>query len=116
MRAGINKFRRKDSLEGSLFAATQVFTPSPAGRSPQRGRVGEGVGDITCEVKFLFFMFVALTPDLSHYVSYSSFTGTSIARVAREETFQRFFASRLLSNRAKKPVFPDSKIEILSRK
>ena len=30
-------------------------TPSPAGRSPQRGRGGEGVSDITDEPKFHFF-------------------------------------------------------------
>ena len=30
-------------------------TPSPAGRSPQRGRVGEGVSDIIDEPKFHFF-------------------------------------------------------------
>ena len=30
-------------------------SPSPAGRSPQRGRVGEGVSDIIDEPKFQFF-------------------------------------------------------------
>ena len=43
------------------------FSPSPAGRSPQRGRVGVGVSDIAHELKLLFFNdFAALTPTLSH--------------------------------------------------
>ena len=40
-------------------------SPSPAGRSPQRGRVGVGVGDIAHEINLLFFnAFYALTSTL----------------------------------------------------
>ena len=36
------------------------MSPSPAGRSPQRGRVGEGVSNIVSEKKFRFFIFTTL--------------------------------------------------------
>ena len=36
--------------------------PSPAGRSPQRGRVGEGVSGVVYEQMATFFTFAALTP------------------------------------------------------
>jgi len=41
-------------------------SPSPAGRSPQRGRDGVGVSDMVDEPEFQFFTFAALTPALSH--------------------------------------------------
>ena len=51
-------------------------SPSPAGRSPQRGRVGVGVSDIAHELNFLFFNdFAALTPTLSRYASNACPTG-----------------------------------------
>ena len=37
-------------------------SPSPAGRSPQRGRVGVGVSDIIDEPKFQFFNCLLLSP------------------------------------------------------
>ena len=45
---------------------TRRSAPSPAGRSPQRGRVGEGVSDIAQEPKWRFFTFAAPTPALPH--------------------------------------------------
>ena len=44
----------------------ELFTieksPSPAGRSPQRGRAGEGVGDIIDELKCRFFSCLQPSP------------------------------------------------------
>ena len=43
------------------------MSPSPAGRSPQRGRVGEGVNNIVSEEPFRFFISAALPKSLLLY-------------------------------------------------
>ena len=47
-------------------------SPSLAGRSPQRGRDGEGVDNIAYEPKSRFFTFAALSPVLSRFNSLSN--------------------------------------------
>ena len=67
----------------TVFAdcSQRLFTieksPSPAGRSPQRGRVGEGVGNIIDELKFQFFRCLLPSPQPPP-------KGTGTARAARQ--------------------------------
>ena len=96
-----------ESFAGQLFFAERIVRQSPlsrrsapslAGRSPQRGRVGVGVGNIVDEAEFWFFTFAAIILALFCFASNaccccaggSSPTGTNIARVAREGAYQRY--------------------------
>ena len=79
-------------MEPFVFRACRQLRhpPSPA----ERGRVGEGVGDVVDESKFRFFNGLLPSPQpLSHCVSCSSPRGTSIAGVAREGLVRRIVNS-----------------------
>ena len=50
---------------GCPFARSVLISPSPAGRSPQRGRAGVGVAIGFANVNFLLFTFALLSQTLS---------------------------------------------------